>query len=202
MAPSPVGLLGIREKLLVRRLQQRDERAFQEVVRLYQHKVFNLVFRMIGNREEAEDVAQEVFVTVFKAIDTFRGESKLSTWLYRIAANQCKNRIKYLARRANKSTGALDEAAEHDLQSAQPSMLVPHIDGPEAVLEGRQTQSLLQDAIAELDPEQRELLVLRDVEELSYEEIVSITGLPEGTVKSRLHRARMALKDHLAKHFG
>src|SRR3954469_23679553 len=112
MAAAPVGLAGLRELLLLRRLQQRDERAFEEVVRLYQHKVFNLVFRMLGNREEAEDVAQEVFVTVFKAIDTFRGDSKFSTWLYRIAANQCKNRIKYLGRRSYKMTGELDEAAE------------------------------------------------------------------------------------------
>src|SRR5690242_16136079 len=189
MAPSPVGLMGIRERLLVRRLQQRDERAFHEMVRLYQHKVFNLVFRMIGNREEAEDVAQDVFVTVLKAIDTFRGESKFSTWLYRIAVNTCKNRLKYLGRRSYRSTGALDEAAERAMQDAQPSALTPHVDGPEAVLEGRQMERLLQEGIALLEPEHRELLVLRDVEELSYDEIASITGLPEGTVKSRLHRA-------------
>src|SRR5215467_8015529 len=82
----------LRERVLIRRLQQRDEKAFEEIVRLYQHKVFNLVYRMIGNQEEAEDIAQEVFVTVFKAIDSFRGEAKFSTWLYRIAANHCKNR--------------------------------------------------------------------------------------------------------------
>ena len=188
--------------MLVRRLQQRDERAFQEVVRLYQHKVFNLVFRMIGNREEAEDVAQDVFVTVLKAIDTFRGDSKFSTWLYRIAVNTCKNRLKYLGRRSYRATSELDEAAERAMLEAQPSGLTPHIDGPEAVVEGRQMERLLQEGIALLDAEHRELLVLRDVEELSYDEIASITGLPEGTVKSRLHRARMALKDHLAKHFG
>src|ERR1051326_7548116 len=108
MALEPVGLSGIREKLLVRRLQQRDERAFQEIVRLYQHKVFNLVFRMISNREEAEDVAQEVFVTVSKSSDGFRGEAKFSTWLYRIAANHCKNRMKYLGRRNYKATAELD----------------------------------------------------------------------------------------------
>ena len=201
MALSPVGLLGIREKLLVRRLQQRDERAFHEMVRLYQHKVFNLVFRMIGNREEAEDVAQEVFVTVFKAIDSFRGDSKFSTWLYRIAANQCKNRIKYLGRRSYQQTGQLEES-ESQIQAAQPSLLQPHTDGPEQVLQGRQMETLLQQGIAALDEEHRTLLVLRDVEELSYQEIASIAGLPEGTVKSRIHRARMALKEHLAKHLG
>ena len=85
--PAPLAMTTLRERMLIRRLQQRDERAFAEVVRLYQHKVFNVVFRMVGSREEAEDVAQEVFVTVFKSIDTFRGDAKFSTWLYRIATN-------------------------------------------------------------------------------------------------------------------
>jgi RNA polymerase sigma-70 factor (ECF subfamily) len=190
----------LRERLLIRRLQQRDERAFEEMVRLYQHKVFNLVYRMIGNSEEAEDVAQEVFVTVFKAIDSFRGEAKFSTWLYRIAANHCKNRMKYLGRRSYKATGELDEAAERELQDAQPSAMRPHVDGPEAVLEGLQLERLVQSGIAALDEEHRALIVLRDVEDLSYDEIASITGLAEGTVKSRLHRARLALKEHMAKH--
>ena len=199
MALPPIGLSGIRERLLVRRLRERDERAFHEMVRLYQHKVFNLVFRMIGNREEAEDVAQEVFVTVWKAIDSFRGDSKLSTWLYRIAANQCKNRIKYLGRRSYGATGQLEES-EALIHQAQPSLLAPHTDGPEQVLQGRQTQRLLEEGIAALDEDHRALLVLRDVEELSYQEIASITALPEGTVKSRIHRARLALKEHLEKH--
>jgi RNA polymerase sigma-70 factor (ECF subfamily) len=196
---APIGMT-LRERLLIRRLQQRDERAFEEMVRLYQHKVFNLVYRMIGSAEEAEDIAQEVFVTVFKAIDSFRGESKFSTWLYRIAANHCKNRMKYLGRRSYKATGELDEAAEREMQDAQPSAMRPHIDGPEAVLEGLQLERMVQAGIAALDEEHRALIVLRDVEDLSYDEIASITGLAEGTVKSRLHRARLALKEHMAKH--
>lgn len=198
-SPNPVGMTSLRERQLIRRLQQRDERAFQEIVRLYQHKIYNLVLRMIGSREEAEDIAQEVFVTVFKSIDGFRGDAKFSTWLYRIAANHCKNRMKYLGRRSYKLTGELDEAAEREMQDAQPHALRPHIDGPEKVLEGLQTERLVQEAIALLDEEHRVLIVLRDVEDLSYQEICAITGLVEGTVKSRLHRARMSLKDYLAK---
>jgi RNA polymerase sigma-70 factor (ECF subfamily) len=185
--------------MLVRRLQQRDEKAFQEIVRLYQHKVFNLVYRMLGNPEEAEDIAQEVFVTVFKAIDSFRGEAKFSTWLYRIAANHCKNRMKYLGRRSYKSTGELDEAAEKEAQEAQPSALRPHVASPDAVLEGLELERTVQQGIAALEEEHRVLILLRDVEDLSYEEIASITGLELGTVKSRLHRARLQLKEHMAK---
>jgi RNA polymerase sigma-70 factor (ECF subfamily) len=187
------------ERMLIRRLQQRDERAFEEVVRLYQHKVYNLVYRMIGNQEEAEDIAQEVFVTVFKAIDSFRGEAKFSTWLYRIAANHCKNRMKYLGRRSYKSTGELDEAAEREMQDAQPSSIRPHVDGPDAVLEGLELERSVQKGIAELDEDHRVLVLLRDVEDLSYEEISGITGLELGTVKSRLHRARLQLKEFMAK---
>ena len=198
-APARSIGMSLRERMLVRRLQQRDERAFEEVVRLYQHKVYNLVYRMLGNQQEAEDVAQEVFVTVFKAIDTFRGDAKLSTWLYRIAANHCKNRMKYLGRRSYKETGELDEAAERELQTAQPSTLRPHVDGPDAVLEGLELERSVQQAIAALDEEHRVLVVLRDVEDLTYEEIASITGLELGTVKSRLHRARLQLKEHMAK---
>jgi RNA polymerase sigma-70 factor (ECF subfamily) len=190
------------ERLLLKRLRERDERAFKEVVRLYQHKVFNLVYRMVGNREEAEDVAQEVFVTLFKSIDSFRGESKFSTWLYRIATNHTKNRLKYLGRRSYKATGELNEAVERELADAQPSAMRTHIAGPEAVLEGLQLEQVVQEGIAALEEEHRILIVLRDIEDLSYEEIVSVTGLAEGTVKSRLHRARMALKEHMTRRLG
>jgi RNA polymerase sigma-70 factor (ECF subfamily) len=189
----------LRERVLIRRLQQRDEKAFEEIVRMYQHKVFNLVYRMIGNAEEAEDIAQEVFVTVFKAIDSFRGEAKFSTWLYRIAANHCKNRMKYLGRRSYKSTGELNEATEREAQDAQPSAMRPHVDGPDAVLEGLELERTVQQGIQGLEEEHRVLIILRDVEDLSYEEISSITGLELGTVKSRLHRARLQLKEHMAK---
>ena len=191
--------MSLLERLLIRRLQQRDELAFSEVVRLYQHKVYNLLYRMIGSHEEAEDLAQEVFVTVFKSIDSFRGESKFSTWLYRVAANHCKNRIKYLSRRSRTSGDGLDGVPEHSMEDAGSAPLQSHIDGPEKILEGLQLEKLLAQAIAALDEEHRLLIVLRDVEELSYQEIGEITGLNEGTVKSRLHRARMAIKEHIER---
>lgn len=189
--------------MLLRRLRERDERAFREFVETYRDRVHNLLFRMIGRKEEAEDLAQEVFVTVFKSIDQFRGESKLSTWLYRIAANHCKNRIKYLSRRADRSTGALDETAERE-SAAQGGAPVGagRIDAPDRAFEGAEIERLVQGAIAELDEDHRLVVVLRDIEELSYEEICQIVGVPEGTVKSRLHRARLALKEKLEKHRG
>jgi len=187
----------LRERLLLRRLRERDERAFREMVETYQDRVYNLLFRMIGRREEAEDLAQEVFVTVFKSIEQFRGESKLSTWLYRVAANHCKNRIKYLARRHNQGHDELDESAS---SGANGAIGGPAPSAPDRALEGAQLEKLLQDAIANLDDDHRVVVVLRDVEDLSIEEICEITNLPDGTVKSRLHRARLVLRKKLQRH--
>jgi RNA polymerase sigma-70 factor (ECF subfamily) len=191
--------MSVAERLLIGRLKERDEQAFNEIVRLYGDKVFSLVYRMIGSRAEAEDIAQEVFITVFKTIDGFRGEAKFSTWLLRIAANQSKNRIKYLARRATDPEGLEDDAGA----SAASSHLAPltgQIDGPDVIMEAAELDVLMQKAIAGLDEEQRLLVILRDVEEMSYEEIGEVTALPEGTIKSRLHRARMAIKEWLDRH--
>ncbi|MEA2699374.1 MAG: hypothetical protein QOI66_3645 [Myxococcales bacterium] len=188
--------MSLAERLLIGRLKARDEQAFNEIVRRYGDKVFSLVYRMIGSRAEAEDIAQEVFVTVFKTIDGFRGESKFSTWLLRIAANQCKNRIKYLARRPA-GTSSFDDAVDHASEGALPIPAQGHIDAPDVLMEAAEMESLTQAAIAGLEEDHRLLIVLRDVEELSYQEIGEITGLAEGTIKSRLHRARMAIKEHL-----
>src|SRR5579862_9425741 len=97
------------ERSLLRRLRDRDERAFRELIEAHRDRVFNITYRMLGNRAEAEDVAQEVFITVFKTIETFREEARFSTWLYRVTVNHCKNRIKYLARRHDQNRDELDE---------------------------------------------------------------------------------------------
>jgi len=188
--------MSLSERLLLARLRDRDEAAFSEIVRLYGDRVFNLVHRLVGNRSEAEDIAQEVFVTVFKSIETFRGEAKFSTWLLRIATNHAKNRIKYLSRRP----GAGAEEADEESLSDQPRALQAQVAAPDALMEAAELGSLLERAIAQLDEDQRLLMILRDVEELAYEEICEITGLPEGTVKSRLHRARVTLKALLESH--
>jgi RNA polymerase sigma-70 factor, ECF subfamily len=186
--------MSIGERLLLSRLVKRDEAAFNEVVRSYSDRVYNLVLRLVGSPAEAEDIAQEVFVTVFKSIDSYRGEAKLSTWILRIAANHSKNRIKYLARRRTSGQELRDGSDATEMADEGKAPAQAHFDAPDTVLEAAETEHFMQEAIAQLDEEQRLLVVLRDVEELAYDEIMEITGLPEGTVKSRLHRARMALK--------
>jgi RNA polymerase sigma-70 factor (ECF subfamily) len=184
------------ERTLLRRLRDRDERAFRELVETHRDRVFNITYRMLGDRAEAEDVAQEVFISVFKTIETFREEARFSTWLYRVTVNHCKNRIKYLARRHDRDRDELDETSHETNGAAGEPRHVP----PDRALEGAQLEVLLQEAIAHLDDDQRVVVVLRDVEDLSIEEICEITGLPDGTVKSRLHRARLVLRKRLQRH--
>jgi RNA polymerase sigma-70 factor (ECF subfamily) len=183
------------EARLIQRLVARDERAFNTLVRAYERRVFALVLRMIGNRAEAEDLAQEVFVQVFKAIASFRGESKLSTWVYRIAINLCKNRSKYLRVRHAGEQEPLDAHQDRVPLGAARGANVAQVERPDEMIAGKQVERIVQQAILQLDPTFRECLVLRDVEDLSYEEIGAITGLPEGTVKSRIHRGRAQLKE-------
>ncbi|MCP4606783.1 MAG: sigma-70 family RNA polymerase sigma factor [Proteobacteria bacterium] len=189
---KPIG-----EKRLIRKLKSRDQRAFETLVKNYQGSVFNLIFRMIGVKEEAEDLAQEVFVAVFKKIGDFRGDSSLSTWIYRIASNTCKNRQKYLGRRYydRPARTVKSEQASDGMELVRTSA---RISRPDEMVEGFQLERLLQEAINSLEEETRLILVLRDIQGVSYDEISAITGHPLGTVKSRLHRGRMSLKEKLA----
>ena len=190
------------EKRFIERLKAHDERAFNELVEAYEQRVFRLVFRFMGRRDEAEDMAQEVFVQVFKAVGQFRGDAKLSTWIYRIAVNLCKNRAKYLARRHNDAQDELEPVAERAPLSQAKGVTFGDVARPDHLVEGFQVEDIVREAIAELDPDFREVLVLRDVEDLTYEDIMEVTGLPEGTVKSRIHRARATLKAKVERALG
>lgn len=190
------------ETRFIERLQSRDERAFLELVQLYQVRVYKLVLRMVGRPDEAEDMAQEVFVQVFKAVATFRGDSKLSTWIYRIAVNLCKNRLKYLGRRKSEVQDEYEAAEEKAELGVARGVTTSDLSRPDQLVEGYQLERIVEHAIAEMDPDFREILVLRDIEDLSYEELSQITGLADGTVKSRLHRARGMLKAAVERKLG
>ncbi len=187
-----------RDRKLVRALRAREEDAFSELVRTYQHKVFNIVFRILGDRHEAEDVAQEVFITVFKHIDSFRGDAKFSTWLYRVATNHARNRVKYLSRRARKKHQDIMDTPEGDMAD---NPLGSQLARPDKQAQAHELEVIIQQGLALLGSEHREIIVLRDIENLTYQEISTITGLAEGTVKSRLFRARVALKAYVKEHY-
>ncbi len=175
-----------------------DERAFAEIVHQSQRKVFNIAYRMLGNSEEAKDLAQEVFISVFDSIKNLREEIKFDAWLTQITLNRCRNRWKYLKRRQYFNSDSLDDPVETE-DGDMPRAIYDPSDNPETLYEKKMIQQLIQRGLQELKEDQRELLVLKDLQEFSYEEMGEMLGLPEGTVKSKLHRARMDLKRVLEK---
>jgi RNA polymerase sigma-70 factor (ECF subfamily) len=174
----------------VARLRAGDRRAFEEMVRAFQHRIFGVARRMLGNAAEAEEVAQEVFLRAHAALGDFRGEARLGTWLYAIASRLCLHRLasadRRRVRRGEEALGTVRDPGG----------------GPEAALERSEVEAALLRAIAELPEERRIVVVLRDLEGLSYEDIGRTLGLGPGTVRSRLHRARMDLKDRMERFLG
>jgi RNA polymerase sigma-70 factor (ECF subfamily) len=172
------------------------EEGFNRLVLKHKDRIFGLCLRLLsGDRHEAEDAAQETFVKVYHALGEFRMEARFSSWVYRIAVNTCKNR--FASRSYQESQRARDlEAADADGGPA--SGLAP---SPAQVLEAKGKRERIEEAIARLPDEQRVLVVLRDVEGRSYEEIAESTGLNPGTVKSRLNRGRRQLQEWLKEYF-
>lgn len=176
---------------LVRRWQAGDEGAFEQLVRRHEKKVFRLLLRMMGNREEAEDVAQETFLSLHRHGHRFRGEARFSTFVYRVASNAALNRRRTLGRnRARIQKLAVRQAAGDDLPQAPRD--------PEDATIGVEVSAEVRRALDSLKPSLRLPVLLYDIEGLAYGEIAGILGVAEGTVKSRIHRARQALRVELA----
>ena len=197
MAPDreafPPPILSLSDEDLMARVAEEDERAFSELVRRYQGRVVNLVSRVLNDRECADDLSQEVFVRVFVHRRNYRRGSKLSTWLFTIAANLAKNEIRRRVRRRNWfSLDALQEAFKDGAM-----LFADPAEGRERLLEREQLQEAVGRAIATVPEKYRLALVFRDIEGLSYEEIAQVLGIPGGTVRSRINRARSMLKRKL-----
>jgi RNA polymerase sigma-70 factor (ECF subfamily) len=176
----------LNDAALVERFLGGDIASFDSLVLRHQERVMNLCFRMMGDYDDAKDCAQDTFIKVFRSLGGFRFESGFSTWLYRIAVNTCKNRLAS-SRERKRLTATQPEFAD------PPSPFLT----PEEEMEKRERESELQRAIGALREDFRTLVVLRDVEGLSYEEVSRITGLALGTVKSKLARARERLRADL-----
>jgi RNA polymerase sigma-70 factor (ECF subfamily) len=171
----------------LKRLRAGDARAFEELVATHQHRVFGVALRMLGSAAEAEEAAQEAFLRAHRSLPEFRGEAKLSTWLYAIVSRLCLNRLAMGDRRV------VRHGEEILLRVADPH------EGPDTGAERGEMEAALHRAIAELDEDRRVVVILRDLEGLSYEEIASALGIELGTVRSRLHRARMDLKGKMER---
>ena len=178
------------DRELVLRWQGGDDSAFEVLVERHQKRVFRLLMRMLGNREEAEDVAQEAFLSLHRHGKRFRAEARFSTFVYRVAANAALNRRRSLGRaRARKQKYAVHQAAGDHLPFSPRD--------PEDAALGSQLTGHVRDALQTLTASLRMPVVLYDIEGLSYGEIAEILGVAEGTIKSRIHRARKALRVEL-----
>ena len=177
------------ERELIARLQKRDEAAFEELIRQYEKKVYTLCFRMCGNSEDAEETAQDAFLALWRGIDRFRQESSLSTWIYRLATNACIDTL----RRRKKQSGSVsldDEELFVDAVDTSPQ--------PQETVEHREAQTLVQEGLSALPEEYRKVLILREIEGLSYTEIAESASIELGTVKSRISRGRSLLRNFLS----
>ncbi|HET8562236.1 MAG TPA: sigma-70 family RNA polymerase sigma factor [Candidatus Binatia bacterium] len=180
---------GISDSECVQRLQQGETDAFELLVRRHQTTIFNLIYRMLGDYDEAAEIAQEAFLSAYKSIGQFRGEANFSTWLYRIALNHANTRRNSIAGWRQR-TVPLD--GDHvDERIVDPALLV----------EQREIQHQVQIALNSLPSDDASIIVLKDIQDVPYEQMATMLNLPVGTVKSRLHRARQALKAKLAPFF-
>jgi len=174
-----------------RKVQGGNADAFEVLVRRHEKRIFNLLYRWLGDSDEAAEAAQEVFLAAFRAIKGFRGEASFATWIYRIGVNQAKNRRKWLL---------LDRQRREAARAADP--LPGAAPDPAAVVEQMELHGLVQGGLDALQRDDALIILLHDLQEVGYEEIGKVLEIPLGTVKSRLHRARQALKSKLAPHFG
>jgi RNA polymerase sigma-70 factor (ECF subfamily) len=180
------------DRELVLRCQRNESRAFDELVARHQDRVFSAVTRFCGNAEDAADVVQRAFINAFRKIQEFKGDSAFSTWIYRIAFNQA---ISF--RRENRRPTVSIDAKEDD-KSIEPAVE----SNPTEKLEGEETQKKVQQALEQLEEGDRQIILLKDLQGHSYDEIAAIMQIPKGTVRSRLHRARLELKSKLKSYIG
>ena len=169
---------------------------FDEFFQAYEQKIFNLVYRLVGNYEDAADLTSDTFVRALRAYDRFRGDAHPYTWLYRIALNLCKNYFRQQQHRSRVHAFSLDTPADHASEAA-PREIEDGGQSPEQHVEAKELETVVAKCLLALGPEFRALIVLRDLQGLSYQEIGAIVGCSEKAVKSRLFRARTQLRDTL-----
>lgn len=175
------------DEQLVSRFKEGSMEAFEELVRRYETKIYNLVYRFMGNHADAGDLAQEAFIRAYRALSKFRGESSFSTWIYKVTANVCRDELRKQRRKKNISLDEL-EGGQREIAVADTSSL------PEETFERRELQNRIQVYLNQLSEDHRLILLMREMQDMSYEEISEVMQCSMGTVKSRLSRARTALK--------
>jgi len=177
---------------LVRAYLEGDDSAFEELVNRYENTIMNMAYRLLGNRSDAADVCQEVFVLLLRKLGSFRGEAKFSTWLYRVSLNACHDHARRLRRHVS-----LSESPGEDLPEMEQRLADEGLDSPELSLEKTEVRNMVQEAITRLPHKFKEVIFLHDISGYNYKEVAEILDISLGTVKSRLNRARNRLAEEL-----
>lgn len=178
------------ETILIARSQNGDTKAFGELVAIYEKPVYSIAYRFMGNPDDASDLAQEAFVRAFRAIARFRGDASFKTWIYHIVANACRDELRKRKRQPVVSLDIPITTNDGEITREQADWTL----APERIYESKELQETIQQLLNELIPEYKQVLILRELQGFSYEEIAGILECSLGTVKSRINRARKALR--------
>lgn len=170
--------------------------SFDALVGAYEKRIYNVAYRILGDADDAADVTQETFISAYRSFDRFRGDAQVYTWLYQIAVNHCRNRLKRRGRERAVHAESLDAPREGD-EEAAPREIADTTHAPHTVLEEKEMRKRILEAVASLPPDYREVVVLREMQGLAYNEIAAATGLSLENVKTRLSRARAMLRRKL-----
>jgi len=188
-----INRMAVSDGELIERFNNENKQAFEELIMRYQHKVYNTTFRMLGNHDDALDMAQETFIRVYKSLTSFRKNSSFSTWLFRITTNICRDELRKRQRKLKTlSISGGEEKNKIILGDDEKN-------NPEKISMSKELSTTIQEKVNQLPTEQKMVFVLREFQDLSYQEIADILDISIGTVKSRLSRARKALREDLNK---
>ena len=189
------------DQLLVSRFKNGDQSAFDEMVSRYWDRIYVMVHQLLRNQQDAEEVTQDAFIRAHRGLDRFRGDSAFSTWLYQIATNLARNRYWYWWRRKRDKSISIDAPVNAESDTTLADLLPAELETPEDATVTQELVDSVASTMGRLSAKHREILILRNVKNLSYEEIASILGISVGTVKSRIARARESLRAKLGEEF-
>jgi len=189
------------DRMLVDRFRQGDQSAFEQMVSRYWGRIYAMVHQLLRNPEDAEEVTQDTFIRAHRGLVNFRGESAFSTWLYQIATNLARNRYWYWWRRRRDKTVSFDQPIGGDNETTLAEVIPAELETPEDATITQEFVNRIAECMTKLSPKHREILVLRNVKNLSYEEIAEILQISVGTVKSRIARARESLRAKMGDEF-
>ncbi len=189
------------DRMLVDRFKQGDQTAFEQMVSRYWDRIYSMVNQLLRNPQDAEEVTQDAFIRAHRGLAGFRGESTFSTWLYQIATNLARNRYWYWWRRRRDQTISFDQPVGAENSTTLAEVFPDELETPEDATVTQEFVARVGECMNRLSPKHREILILRNVKNLSYEEIAEILGISVGTVKSRIARARDSLRSKMGDEF-